>query len=82
MFHTFLFRPESPIALRKAGDDLGSPDGLRAYFGGKRETEDAAESNNAVRMKKKRLSGASSGRRLEMLLALDKYARVDIFTMR
>jgi hypothetical protein len=27
MFHAFLFRLESPSAPRKAGDDLGSPDG-------------------------------------------------------
>jgi hypothetical protein len=26
-FRAFLFRPESPIAPRKAGDGLGSPDG-------------------------------------------------------
>jgi hypothetical protein len=26
-FRTFLFRPESPSAPRKAGDGLGSPDG-------------------------------------------------------
>jgi hypothetical protein len=26
-FRVFLFRPESPSAPRKAGDDLGSPDG-------------------------------------------------------
>jgi hypothetical protein len=36
-----------------AGDGLGSPDGLRAYSGGKRGTGGTAGPNNAVRMKKK-----------------------------
>jgi hypothetical protein len=36
---------------REAGDGLG-PDGLRAFSEGKRGTRDAAEPNNAVRMKK------------------------------
>jgi hypothetical protein len=42
----------SPRAHPGGEDGLGSPDGLRAYSGGKRGTRDAAGPNNAVRMKK------------------------------
>jgi hypothetical protein len=59
-FRAFFFRPESPTAPRKAGDGLGSPDGLTPYSGGKRGTGGAVGPNNAVRMKKG-LPGASSG---------------------
>jgi hypothetical protein len=45
-------RPESPSAPRGAGDGLASPDGLRAYSGGKREIGGAAGPNNIVRIKK------------------------------
>jgi hypothetical protein len=50
--------PESPSAPRGAGEDgLGSPDGLRPYFGGKQGTGGATGPNNAARIKKKATGG-------------------------
>jgi hypothetical protein len=49
---SFFSRPDSPSAPREAGDGLGSPDGFRPFFGGKRGTRGRARLNNVVRMKK------------------------------
>jgi hypothetical protein len=49
-FRAFLFCPESPSVPRKAGDGLGSPDGLKPKSGRKRGTGGAAGPNTAVRI--------------------------------
>jgi hypothetical protein len=63
----FFSRPDSPNAPGRSGVAWALRMDLGFFFGEKRETGDTAGPNNAVRMKK-RMPGASSRRRLEVLL--------------